>query len=184
MFPSFLQLVLHSRIHSAKIYIIFHYIRKKERKLRLPKTNYYIDEWILQNSWILNKRTSSIHASTLRSISSIALPSINKCVASRSSIINFWSALFFSSNCRMNCFNGGSQVNKNPEDSIDAAAADRFEDLDYFLGAFPDDFILPENIVLYSYYIVCIIRPVLTSTYHYSLQIVSIQRSSTGYYRS
>jgi len=84
----------------------------------------------------------------------------------------------------MNCFNGGSQVNKNPEDSIDAAAADRFEDLDYFLGAFPDDFILPENIVLYSYYIVCIIRPVLTSTYHYSLQIVSIQRSSTGYYRS
>lgn len=89
----------------------------------------------------LENTFSSIHASTLRSISPIALPSINKCVASKSSNMNFLSTVFISSNCRMNCLVGGSHVNKNPEDSTDVVPDDdRLEDdLDVFFGDFPEE---------------------------------------------
>jgi hypothetical protein len=58
----------------------------------------------------------SIHSSTFLEISSFASPLMRRCVPSRSSNMNFLSVIFWSFRCMMNCFMGGSQVRRYPDD--------------------------------------------------------------------
>lgn len=78
--------------------------------------------------------TSSIHSSTFLIISSFISPLMSKCVASKSSMINFLSAIFWSFKWMMNCFMGASQVRRHDGDAEDF-------DLDF------DAFVLDDDMV-------------------------------------
>ena len=78
--------------------------------------------------WSNVELTSSIHSSTFLVISSLTSPLINKCVASKSSRMNFLSADFLSFKCIMNCFIGGSQVRRYPDELV--TPADWFDCVD------------------------------------------------------
>ena len=81
-----------------------------------PSQPHYDVSKFSPNRSTLVKTFSSIHASTLRSTSSLALSLMRRWVASRSSTINLLSALLVSFRCLINCLAGGSQVSKYPAD--------------------------------------------------------------------